>query len=58
MIEFIEDDIDAAVFEVSTPSLGNGIVFAHSYFSPRFGLPAIPVFAIYQKNFCPTTCRP
>ena len=53
MIEFIEGDIDAAVFEVSTPSLGTGIEIAHAYLRPRLGLPAIPVFALYQKNYWP-----
>ena len=53
MIEFIEGDIDAAVFEVSTPSLGTGIEIAHAYLRPRLGLPAIPVMALYQKDYWP-----
>jgi len=53
MIEFIEGDIDAAVFEVSTPSLGTGIEIAHAYLRPRLGLPAIPVIALYQKDYWP-----
>jgi hypothetical protein len=53
MIEFIEGDIDAAVFEVSTPSLGTGIELAHAYLRPRLGLPAIPVIALYQKDHWP-----
>jgi hypothetical protein len=53
MIEFVEGDIDAAVFEVSTPSLGTGIEIAHAYLRPRLGLPAIPVIALYQKNYWP-----
>ena len=53
MIEFIEGDIDAAVFEVSTPSLGTGIELAHAYLRPRLGLPAVPVIAIYQKDYWP-----
>ena len=53
MIELVEGDIDAAVFEVSTPSLGTGIEIAHSYLRPRLGLSAIPVFALYQKNYWP-----
>ncbi len=51
MIEFIEGDIDAAVFEVSTPSLGTGIEIAHAYLRPRLGLPEIPVIALYQKDY-------
>ena len=53
MIEFIEGNIDAAVFEVSTPSLGTGIEIAHAYLRPRLGLPEIPVIALYQKDFWP-----
>ena len=53
MIEFIEGDIDAAVFEVSTPSLGTGIELAHAYLRSRLGLPAIPVIALYQKDYWP-----
>lgn len=53
MIEFIEGDIDAAVFEVSTPSLGTGIEIAHAYLHPRLGLPEIPVIALYQKDYWP-----
>jgi len=53
MIQFIEGDIDAAVFEVSTPSLGTGIEIAHAYLRPRFGLPVIPVIALYQKDYWP-----
>lgn len=53
MIEFIEGDIDAAIFEVSTPSLGTGIEIAHAYLRPRLGLPEIPVIALYQKDYWP-----
>ncbi len=53
MIEFIEGDIDAAVFEVSTPSLGTGIEIAHAYLRPRLGLSVIPVIALYQKDYWP-----
>jgi hypothetical protein len=53
MIEFIEGDIHAAVFEVSTPSLGTGIEIAHAYLRPRLGLTAIPVIALYQKDYWP-----
>ena len=53
MIEHIEGDIDAAVFEVSTPSLGTGIELAHAYLRPRMGLPLIPVIALYQKDYWP-----
>ena len=51
MIAMVEGDIDAAVFEVSTPSLGTGIEIAHAYLRPRLGLPAIPVLALYEKGY-------
>jgi hypothetical protein len=53
MIELIEGDIEAAIFEVSTPSLGTGIEIAHAYLRPRMGLSHIPVTALYQKNYWP-----
>ena len=53
MIGFIEGDIDAAIFEVSTPSLGTGIEIAHAYLRPRLGLPEIPVITLYQKDYWP-----
>lgn len=53
MIQFVESDIHAAVFEVSTPSLGTGIEIAHAYLRPRMGLSVIPVIALYQKGFWP-----
>ncbi len=53
MIELIEGDIDGAIFEVSTPSLGTGIEIAHAYLRPRMGLREIPVFALYQKDYWP-----
>lgn len=51
MIEAIEGDIIAAVFEVSTPSLGTGIEIAHAYLRPRMKLPTIPVLCLYQKEY-------
>jgi hypothetical protein len=53
MIEAIESDIHAAIFEVSTPSLGTGIEIAHAYLRPRLALPVIPVLALYQKDYWP-----
>ncbi len=53
MIEAIEGDIQAAIFEVSTPSLGTGIEIAHAYLRPRFGLPVVPVLALYEKDYWP-----
>ena len=51
MIEAIEGDIKAAIFEVSTPSLGTGIEIAHAYLRPRTGLSLIPVLALYEKEY-------
>jgi hypothetical protein len=53
MIEAIEGDIKAAIFEVSTPSLGTGIEIAHAYLRPRMGLSRIPVLALYEKDYWP-----
>jgi len=53
MIEAIEGDIKALVFEVSTPSIGTGVEIAHAYLRPRLGLTTIPVIALYEKNYWP-----
>ncbi len=53
MIEGIEGDIKAAVFEVSTPSLGTGIEIAHAYLRPRMGLKQIPIITLYEKDYWP-----
>jgi len=53
MIEYVESDIIAAVFELSIPSLGTGIEFAHAYLRPRLGLKKIPVLGLYQKEYWP-----
>ena len=53
MIEGIESDIVAAVFEVSTPSLGTGVEIAHAYLRPRIGLKEIPIIALYEKEYWP-----
>jgi len=53
MIEGIESNIVAAVFEVSTPSLGTGVEIAHAYLRPRMGLKEIPILALYEKDYWP-----
>ncbi len=53
MIEAIEGDLIAAVFEVSLPSLGTGNEIAHAYLRPRMNLAPIPVLALYQKDYWP-----
>ncbi len=53
MIEGVEGDIAAAVFEVSIPSLGTGIEIAHAYLRPRMNLPTIPVLCLYEKDYWP-----
>lgn len=53
MIESVEGEIDAAIYDVSVPSLGTGIEIAHSYLRPRMGLKAIPILALYQKDYWP-----
>ena len=53
MIEGVESNIKAAVFEVSTPSLGTGVEIAHAYLRPRMGLKDIPILALYEKDYWP-----
>ena len=53
MIEMVEGDIAAAVFEVSIPSLGTGVEIAHAYLRPKMGLKKIPVLALYEKDYWP-----
>ena len=50
MIAFIEGELDAAVFEVSVPSLGTGVEIAHAYLRPRLGLRAVPILCLYQHG--------
>ena len=50
-IEAIEQMADAAIFEVSMPSLGVGIELAHAYLRPKMGLKPIPILCLYQKGF-------
>jgi len=53
MIEAIEGEIAAAIFEVSVPSLGTGIEIAHAYLRPKTGLVKIPILALYEKDYWP-----
>lgn len=53
MIELVEGDLDACVFEVSVPSLGTGIEIAHAYLRPRLNLTPVPILALYEKDFWP-----
>ncbi len=53
MIEAIEGDIGAAIFEVSTPSMGTGIEVAHAYLRPKMGLIEIPILSLYQRDHWP-----
>lgn len=54
MIAGVEDiGTECCIFEVSTPSTGTGIEIAHAYLRPRMGLPAVPVLALYQRDYWP-----
>ena len=53
MIEAVEGDISAAIFEVSIPSLGTGIEIAHAYLRPRMNIKQIPVLCLYEKDYWP-----
>ena len=50
MIEGVEES-DAAIFEVSTPSLGTGIEIAHAYLRSRMGLKAMPILVLYEEGY-------
>ena len=53
LVEAVEGDIAAAIFEVSTPALGTGIELAHAHLRPRMGLSEIPILLLYQKGYWP-----
>lgn len=53
MIDYVESELSAAVFEVSAPSLGTGVEFAHAYLRPRMGLTEIPILALYESGYWP-----
>ena len=53
MIELVESNINAAVFEVSVPSLGTGIEIAHAYTRPTRSLSEISILALYQEDYWP-----
>ena len=53
LIDIVEGDIQAAIFEFSISSTGAGIEFAHAYSRPRFGLTEIPILVLYEKNYWP-----
>lgn len=53
MIRAIEGDIAAAIFEVSTPSLGTGIEIVHAYTRPIKGLEIVPILVLYEKDYWP-----
>ncbi len=53
MIEGVEGEIEAAIFEVSTPSLGTGIELAHAYLRSRMGLKQVPILVLYEEDYWP-----
>lgn len=53
MIEAIEGDLDAAIFEASLPSTGTGDEIAHAYLRPRLGKVEIPILLLYQTDYWP-----
>ena len=52
LIQGIEGDVCAAIFEVSVPSSGVSVEFTHAYLRPRLGLPEIPILTVYKNNSC------
>ena len=53
MIELVEGDLKACIFEVSVPSLGTGIEIAHAYLRSRMGLSEVPILALHEKDYWP-----
>ncbi|MFC2162922.1 hypothetical protein ACFLRF_04505 [Candidatus Altiarchaeota archaeon] len=53
MIGAVESDLAAAIFELSVPSIGTGIEFAHAYLRPKTGHPEIPILVLYEKDYWP-----
>jgi len=53
MIELVEGNIKACIFEVSVPSLGTGIEIAHAYLRSRMGLPEVPILALHERDYWP-----
>ena len=53
MIQGIEGDLAAAVFEASIPSLGTGVEIAHAYLRARLGLSPIPILILYETDRWP-----
>lgn len=54
LLEYLEGNIDAAVFECSIPSLGTGIELSHAYLRPRKGLDEIPILGLYEEFYWPS----
>ena len=54
LLEYLEGNIDAAVFECSIPSLGTGIELSHAYLRPRMGLDEIPILVLYEEFYWPS----
>ena len=54
LLEYLEGNIDAAVFECSIPSLGTGIELSHAYLRPRRGLDEIPILGLYEEFYWPS----
>ena len=51
IIDALSGDVDAAIFDVTVPSLGTGIEIAHAYIRPKLGLKEIPILLLYNKSY-------
>lgn len=51
IIDALSGEVDAAIFDVTVPSLGTGIEIAHAYIRPKLGLKEIPILLIYDSSY-------
>ncbi|UCD03186.1 MAG: hypothetical protein JSV63_00940 [Candidatus Aenigmatarchaeota archaeon] len=51
IIDALSGNVDAAIFDVTVPSLGTGIEIAHAYIRPKLGLKEIPMLLLYNKTY-------
>ncbi len=50
IVEGIASDIDAAIFDVTIPSIGTGIEIAHAYLRPKMGQNEIPILLLFNPS--------
>ena len=51
IIESLAGSVDAAIFDVTVPSLGTGIELVHAYIRPNLGLSDIPILLLFDPSY-------